>query len=591
VLLQAAPVHAAAPVLTLRSADFVFSASQSPPPGTAGWERVSLPDNWNLSRPGVGGFGWYRLTFDLPQRADSLHALYVRKLSMNAGFYVNGNYIGDGGRFDEPVARHWNRPQFFLIPPGELVAGRNTLHVRLYGYPSSRAGLGEVQIGPEAQLRPDYERRLFVQTTLPQLCNIVVAALGLFTFALWVRRRTEPTYVLFFVFSVLWAFRSLHLFVRDIPVSTFAWDIWVQSSFGWCALLFIVLAMRYSQLKWPRFEKLLVVYGALGPVLMYVAGPERLHSVANNWSFVIVPVAIVFEGFLIRTAWRERTLQSALIAVVWGLIIVASVHDGLVHRNVLAFDSFYAVSYAMILLSVVMGWGLIDRFVQALNVAERLNRELEQRVAGKHAELEQNFARLQQMQKEHAVAEERRRMMSEMHDGLGSQLIGALDLAEHGEASRAEIAGELRECLDTLRISIDSLEPTNNDLLTVLGNLRYRLEGRLKRKGITLDWQVRDVPQLASLTPQNVLHILRIVQEAFTNVIKHARARTITVQTGYNDEQVFLRIADDGCGFCRVREGRGLVSMRNRARALAASLEIMPSPSGTTLSLYLARSS
>jgi signal transduction histidine kinase len=589
VALPASPAQADGPVSLLRSAEFVLSSSDTPPPETASWQQVTLPDNWNLSRPGVGGFGWYRLTFDLPRRTDSLHAIYVRKLSMNAGFYVNGNYIGDGGRFEEPVARHWNRPQFFLVPPGELVAGRNTVHVRLYGYPNSRAGLGEIEVGPEALLRPDYERRLFIQTTLPQLCNIVVAALGLFTFALWVRRRAESTHVIFFVFSVLWAFRSTHMYVRDIPVSTFAWDIWVQSSFGWCALLFIVLAMRYSHLKWPRFEKLLIAYGVLGPVVMYAAGPERLHAVANNWSFVIVPVAIVFEGFLIRTAWRERTWQTSVLATVWGLIILSSVHDGLVHRDKLAFDSFYAVSYVMILLCVVMGWGLIDRFVQALNTAERLNRELEQRVAEKHAELEQNFARLQQMQKEHAVAEERQRMMSEMHDGLGSQLIAALDLAEHSEVSRTEIAGELRECLDTLRITIDSLEPTENDLLTVLGNLRYRLEGRLKRKGIALDWQVRDVPQLESLTPQNVLHVLRIVQEAFTNVIKHAHARTITVQTGYTDEQVFLRITDDGRGFCRGREGRGLVNMRNRARALAASLEILPSPSGTTLSLYLAR--
>jgi signal transduction histidine kinase len=519
------------------------------------------------------------------------YALYVRKLSMNAGFYVNGSYIGDGGRFSEPVARHWNRPQFFTIPANELVPGRNTLHVRLWAYPNTRGGLGEIELGPESLLRPEFERRHFIQTILPQLCNIVVAALGMFAFALWVRRRTESTYVYFCAFSLLWAFRSTHMFVRDIPLSTFLWDIWVQSSFGWCALAFIALAMRYTGLKWPRFDKALVVYGALGPLLMLAAGPEKMHSVASNWSFVIVPVATCFEWFLIRAAWRERTLVSALLATVWGLMIVVSVHDGLVHRDKLAFDSFYYVSYVMILLSFVMGWLLINRFVEALNVAEKLNLELEQRVAQKHAELEANFARLQQMEREHAVTEERQRIMSEMHDGLGSQLIATLDLAEQDEPSKAEIASELRECLDALRITIDSLEPTDNDLLTVLGSLRYRLEGRLKRRGIALDWQVSDVPRLESLTPQNVLHILRIVQEAFTNVLKHAEARTITVQTGYTEQQVFLRIADDGRGFSRDRQGRGLINMRNRARALAAILEIMPSPSGTTLSLYLARSS
>jgi signal transduction histidine kinase len=181
--------------------------------------------------------------------------------------------------------------------------------------------------------------------------------------------------------------------------------------------------------------------------------------------------------------------------------------------------------------------------------------------------------------------------MSEMHDGLGSQLIATLDLAEQGGAPKSEIASELRECLDSLRLAIDSLEPTDNDLLTVLGNLRYRLEGRLKRRGIALDWQVRDVPRLTSLTPQNVLHILRIVQEAFTNVLKHAQAKTITVQTGFTEDHVFLKVADDGNGFARDREGRGLINMRNRARELAANLEITPTPAGTIVSLYLPRSS
>jgi signal transduction histidine kinase len=578
-------------ILKVDSAEFVFDDSKSPPPDSSSWKPQSLPDNWNLSRPGQGGNGWYRLRFELARQPDQLYALYVRKLSMNAAFYVNGAFLGSGGRFEEPVARHWNRPQFFTIPPDLLKQGGNVLHVRLWAYPTSRGGLGEIRIGPEAGLRPEYERRYFIQTILPQLCNIVVAALGLFAFALWARRRTEPTYVLFFVFSLLWAFRSTHMFVRDIPVPTFYWDIWVQSSFGWCALLFIVLAMRYSGLRWPRFEKILLVYAALGPVLMYIAGPTKLHGAANNWSFVIVPVAIFFEGFLIREALRNRTLVSALLATVWALIIVASVHDGLVHRDKLEFDSFYLVSYAMILLSFVMGWILTNRFMRALKVSEKLNLELEQRVARKHAELEENFRRLQEMERRTAVAEERRRIMSDMHDGLGSQLIASLDLVEHGNTPRTDIAEALRECLDSLRLTIHSLEPTENDLLTVLGGLRYRVEARLKKRGISLEWQVRDLPKLASLTPQNVLHILRILQEAFSNIVKHARAKTITVQTGFTEEYVFIKVADDGCGFTAGREGRGLVNMRNRAQALGAKLDLMPSPAGTTLSLYISRCS
>jgi len=180
--------------------------------------------------------------------------------------------------------------------------------------------------------------------------------------------------------------------------------------------------------------------------------------------------------------------------------------------------------------------------------------------------------------------------MSEMHDGLGSQLIATLELIEDGETARAQAADSIRECLDGLRLAIHSLEPTDDDLLTVLGGLRYRLEARLKKRGIALLWQVRDIPKLNSLTPQNVLHILRILQETFTNIVKHAGARTITVKTGCTQEQIFIEVADDGCGFVRNNEGgRGLCNMRKRAQALGAKLELLPSSSGTTVGLYLSR--
>lgn len=575
--------------ITVNAADIVFDDGDRPPPDTARWTPQTLPDNWNLSRPGHGGFAWYRVTFDVPATPHAQLAILVRKLSMNAAFHVNGVLVGSGGRFSEPVARNWNRPQFHTIPGHLLVAGRNTLHVRLYAYPNARGGLGQIVIGAEDTLRPAYERRLFVQTVLPQLCNIVVAALGIFAFALWIRRRAEPTYVVFFVFSLLWALRSTHMFVRDIPVSADLWDVWVQSSFGWCALLFVVLAMRYSGVRWPRFEIGLLAYAVAGPALMLVAGPRHLHTVASNWSFVIVPLALFFEGFLVQAAWRQRTRVSALLATVWALIIVASVHDGLVHRDRLDFESFYVVSYAMILLSLVMGWILVDRFVQALNLAEKLNLELEMRVAEKHRELQANFARLRDLERDRAIGEERRRIMTEMHDGLGSQLIATLGLVEHGDSPNDAVAAELRECLDSLRLTVDSLEPSDTDLPGVLGNLRYRLEGRLRRQGIALDWRVTDLPSAVSLSPQQVLHILRILQEAFTNVIKHAGADTITVTTGSTADEVFVIVSDNGTGLTGERQGRGLTNMRARARALGATLELTGTATGTRVRLALPR--
>ena len=192
-------------------------------------------------------------------------------------------------------------------------------------------------------------------------------------------------------------------------------------------------------------------------------------------------------------------------------------------------------------LFAAIAWILVDRLVESLRHSEQLNLELEQRVETKHAELERQYARTRELEHQQTVTAERARIMSDMHDGIGGHFISTLSLVENQEASRDEISAALRERIDDLRLAIDSLEPTEEDLLTVLGNLRYRLEPRLSGRGIQLDWQVCEVPRLACLTPQNVLHILRILQEAFTNVLKHAQATCIRVSTAIDSKRVSIR--------------------------------------------------
>ena len=155
----------------------------------------------------------------------------------------------------------------------------------------------------------------------------------------------------------------------------------------------------------------------------------------------------------------------------------------------------------LIPLFVVMGWILTRRFVRSLNETDALNAGLEQRVAERHASLEREQAKLQALTRQQTISEERERIMTDMHDGLGAQLIATLNSVERGDTASQQVVASLRACIDDLRLAIDSLEPSEGDLLLVLGSLRYRVETRLKRLGIALDWQVGEVPKLAGLTP------------------------------------------------------------------------------------------
>ena len=107
--------------------------------------------------------------------------------------------------------------------------------------------------------------------------------------------------------------------------------------------------------------------------------------------------------------------------------------------------------------------------------------------------------------------------------------------------------------LDDLRLMIDSLDAIEGDILVVLGMFRSRLEPRLMAQNIKFDWQVTDLPAVPNLSPHEVLQILRILQEAVTNVIKHANADVITVKTLYTGGEddagvVSIEVRDNGKG-------------------------------------------
>jgi signal transduction histidine kinase len=185
--------------------------------------------------------------------------------------------------------------------------------------------------------------------------------------------------------------------------------------------------------------------------------------------------------------------------------------------------------------------------------------------------------------------------MQEMHDGIGGQIVSTLAMVQSRRFTPDGIEEALTDALDDLRMMIESLDPMEGDLGALLGAVRARLERRLERHGLHFDWQVRPIPEIPKFGPAQAAHVLRILQEAITNVVRHAGARTITVSTGTTkdgdgrDASVFLTIADDGRGFDvgSTQGGRGLANMRRRADAIGARVEIASTGSGTEIRLSL----
>jgi signal transduction histidine kinase len=204
--------------------------------------------------------------------------------------------------------------------------------------------------------------------------------------------------------------------------------------------------------------------------------------------------------------------------------------------------------------------------------------------------LEKHQQQLVKVERENALLLERQRLMYDMHDGLGSTLLLALAAIEKKQLSQQAIAEILCECVEDLRLVIDSLEPMEHSLVTLLATIRYRIGQRLIAAGLKLEWDIHDLPELPWLEPPDALHVLRFVQEALTNVLKHANASSVRVTTRDLGDQVEINITDNGCGFdyTSVTLGRGLRSQMRRVENLGGELTIdSASGNGTSIRLRL----
>jgi signal transduction histidine kinase len=577
-------------VATVAEASILLDDRATPPPDDEpGWEPVTLPDEWRRRRPEREGFAWYRLELAGRVPAGERFALYLPSLSMNAAAWVNGEPVGSGGRFDEPVARNFNHPLYFPFPSSLLGRERNVIHVRLWCYATPHHGyLGPLVVGPDAALRSRFEAQLFRQTRLTELSSWLTAVLLLFLAGLWIGSRFESVYGWFVLSAGCWTINSLNYWVRDPPFATWTWERVTNGPVEGFVATLALWVHRLHGLERPRAERALLGFAGVSFAAVWLLPASSFYP-AVVWLHAGALAVGVYAVSEILRRWRSYPRwQLGIFAVGGALALWFAAHDLAIQFDWLPATSRQLFPFVVPIVLFCFGATLVARFVASLHAAESLSRELERRVDEKRAALEQSYARMRELERAQVLAHERERLMREMHDGLGGQLVSALSLAEAGDTPREALTAALRGALDEMRVVIDSLDPQVEDLGQLLGQLRARLEPMLRRSGLRSAWDVGRGHALPPLGPEQSLHVLRILQEAITNVVKHAGAREVRVSTSASGAGVTLAIEDDGRGLpAEAAGGRGIANMQARARALGAKLRVSALATGTRVELEL----
>lgn len=190
-----------------------------------------------------------------------------------------------------------------------------------------------------------------------------------------------------------------------------------------------------------------------------------------------------------------------------------------------------------------------------------------------------NLVEREALARSQAVAGERDRIYTDLHDDLGAKLLGMVHAADTpAQADRA------RALLQDLRDVVTRSCSARGSLHEVLADIRAESAHRLAAAGLALAWEVADALPDPPIDTARALHLHRIVREAISNAIRHAAAARVRVRIKAQGGTLYLALSDDGSGVGNTagRGGRGVSNMRERATELAGAIDWAPATDGGT---------
>ena len=539
--------------------------------------------------------GYYavRVTFSVDQPVPEGLGITPSVLADNARVFVNGYLLVNDGRMELPRPTVERLRSLWYVPPRLVRQGDNTLEIVTVRASMPYTDVNQPGIGPWPDMKRTFAAREFQFEQYGWISVAMCLLIALAATVIFLRGGRNPAWFWLAVLTGAWALRIFLFFWSDFPLGgngrTLVWS---------CATTAVGLAWAAFANEWG------------GRPVRWLRRVLPLAAVSK-----LVGNAVLLESLPVPTGYD----QSALVDL-WGGVAFSAVAVVLFLRKVALFGQTHALETALFLLLamligqealaalkvntyadglaftaplifVALAVSFLSRNVRLFRSMEEYNERLSSELAAREREIADAYEERQAVAREQALLTERKRIMRDMHDGMGGRLMSIVaQMKAQGHDVRSdELADELMEALDELRLIVDSLDTAGDDLGMALGAFRSRMEGKLAAAGIDSDWTIDDEAAGVSLSATAILDIYRIMQEACANMLRHSGADEFRVALrACEDDSVVLEMADNGVGLDEDRgTGRGLANMRSRAARLGGTIDFADNKPGLRISLTL----
>ena len=536
---------------------------------------VTLPDAWNKN--GRSGTWLYRATFMVASDPIESWGLYVPRIGNRAALYLNGSLLGELGRFDGDAGDYAQRPHYFFIRTGTVRAGENELRVVVQGEKARFAGLSILEIGPANEVRRSFAVREMLQVWGSFAIIVISAVFSLIASALAAKTNDRAS-AIFAAACVFCAFRTSYAVVVDPPIDYRIWSAAIDASYVAylvCLCMFCVDVLALHR-RWTYGATFVLIAGAA--VLLPLYGWAREVSARQILLSLMIVYAMSLCVAVIAKWWAVRTRASAYLAGAGVASIVLAIYDHLiVFYTADGYSTFAAARYSLLIFVLAMGALVVDRFVKQTEQEWQLRTDIERQLRERTHEMELRFDQQQAIAARRVQEQERQNLMQDLHDGMGLQLHGLLALIQNGSLERNQLTREVRTAIEQMRLLLETADGFDGDISLLLGDIRYRIEQRLQRQGIRLNWSARLAQPARMLAPQHAIALQRLVFELVTNTLKHSGAQVVALSTWDDaDANLHLSYSDDGCGYRidNTRTGVGTRSIQRRVADLGAEFAL-----------------
>lgn len=560
-------------------------------------ESNSLPSSKNRAKA-EGEVVWITSLVELITPPDRIWSIYMPYSSFKFQFYVNGLELADIGSATSTGAHHGS--SFLVsIPNGVLKPGLNEVQLRLTRYGESMDVLvPSYLMGPLSEIAPFYLSQNLFSETLPKTVITLLCVFGMALFLVWMTSGNDRIYLALSACSFLWAghlvtqLPGVDMFLRHELLTGLSSIVLIAF-----ALSLIYLSVAFTSAKMGTYPVICVLLGG-GILFVAIVAIDLLFGVMKNFPNYMLVLPLLFLitcGVLILLIQQQEMSVSAYVILSIMLLLFFQITDQFVAPQTSVRSSYSPLQFVAMPFILTVVVKLVRDFIKSKRTLEIINANLEQIVRDRTEKIESEMIERKRVEQEKMLADERNRLMMEMHDGLGARLVGLIsqiDTSAEAPSPRT-VRNELKDSLDELRLVVDSMNPIEGDLISVLAMFRQRLQKSLDGAEKKLIWNVDDLPLVDDLSPEKTLNILRILQEATANAIKYSAGSTVSIAArAMENDRVSIVVSDDGGGFVVDKKscGQGLRNMAKRAEKIGADIEFRNSVNGFSVDINFAAS-